>query len=687
MKKQIQVHNIFIMKISQLVLLYLFAIALLANEACGESMNYSDQKYWIEEMQKVHAKFKGQKGTFAQFGDSITVTMAFWSPLRYTRKNSSPEMEKAFKQVNDYMLPQCWSDWKGIEFGSDGGQTIRWAYDNIDKWLKKLNPETALIMFGSNDVNQLELDEYKAKTMTVVKKCLDNGTIVILSTVPPRSGYEEKVLMFSNAIRQISFDLKVPLVDYYNEIIKQRPYDWNGSLDKFKEYDGYDVPTLISRDGVHPSHPVKFRDDYSDEALSSNGYSLRNYLVLMKYAEVIGDVFMSIDHLLYQSWFPKASQLPSPDGDVVRVANVDQLFDAVERVKPGGTILLADGHYMMPRYLEIHTDNVMMRSESGQREKVILDGAESQHGELVGVRRCSGVTFADFTIQNIKYNGFKINSDSNVQKVTIYNCVIHNIWERGVKGVKVPEENREQIRPKGCRIQYCLFYNDRPKQFSDDPADNSNTFDGNYVGGIDTMFAKDWIISDNVFVGIHGRTGQARGTIFIWHDSQDCIVERNIIIDCDTGIALGNSHKPEDIAIHCTGFIVRNNFVTRTPENGIIADYTKNCKILHNTIYDPDNQLKRLIRLVHDNDGLVVANNLLSGPPMRIETESKMEIRDNLTKDMTASFVNPENGNLHLKNEIPELRSAKRLSEVPYDIDGQSRSDPTDYGADEYTIF
>ena len=43
--------------------------------------------------------------------------------------------------------------------------------------------------------------------------------------------------------------------------------------------------------------------------------------------------------------------------------------------RTGGTILLADGRYMMPRYLGITTDNVTLRSESGDRDKVILDGA------------------------------------------------------------------------------------------------------------------------------------------------------------------------------------------------------------------------------------------------------------------------------------------------------------------------
>ncbi len=146
------------------------------------------------------------------------------------------------------------------------------------------------------------------------------------------------------------------------------------------------------------------------------------------------------------SWLPRAPKLPPPEGQVIRVSTVDQLFQAASDVRPGGTILVADGHYMMPRYFELRTDDVTLRSESGDRHKVTLDGAESRHGELVGVRACSGVTFADLTIQNIRHNGFKLNSNFGVHRVTIHNCVIHNIWQRGVKGVRVPKD-RPEIQP------------------------------------------------------------------------------------------------------------------------------------------------------------------------------------------------------------------------------------------------
>lgn len=383
-------------------------------------------------------------------------------------------------------------------------------------------------------------------------------------------------------------------------------------------------------------------------------------------------------------WVPKAPPLPPPQGPVIRVRTVDELFSAAERVSPGGTILMADGHYLLPRYFELHTDGVTLRSASGQRDRVVLDGAQSRHIEVVGIRGAKGVTIADLTIQNIRANGFKINADLGANRVRIYNCVIHNIWQRGIKGPAVPPERREELRPTDCRVEYCLFYNDRPKQFADDPSDRPDTFDGNYVGGIDVMFARRWVIADNVFVGIQGRTRQGRGAVFLWHDAQDCIVQRNVIVDCDSGICLGNSYRPANIAIHATGCIVRNNFVVRCPENGILADYTRDCRIVHNSIHDPASRLRRLIRLVHDNEGLLVANNLLSGPEMRMETTSQVRLLGNVTRPLAEAFVDAAGGNLHLARFVPGVcDAAEPLAEVSEDFDRQVRGPRPDVGADE----
>ncbi len=394
-------------------------------------------------------------------------------------------------------------------------------------------------------------------------------------------------------------------------------------------------------------------------------------------------VFGAVPNL---SWFPKAPALPFPEQNVVMVSNVNELMSAVENAQTGETIALQDGTYSLPRYIEISEDSVTLRSASGNRENVIIDGSQSRHGELIGFRSCDGVTVADLTIQNIQWNGFKINAEDNVQNLTLYNCVIHNIWQRGVKSVRVPEQNREDIRPKNVKIQYCLFYNDHPKRFEDDPKDTPENFDGNYIGGIDAMYPKQWTISDNVFLGIQGRTREGRGCVFLWHHAEDCVVERNIIIECDVGIALGNSSGigENQSSVHGTNMIVRNNFITRTPESGILADYTQDCQIVNNTVFDPNNRMNRLLRIVHDNEGLFVANNLISSPGISVETDDAIQLKNNLIGDYRSYFQDVDNGNLHLlSNAERAIGQGIELESVQYDIDGESRVIPFDIGADE----
>ena len=260
-----------------------------AAEKAQKTKEQPTPAYWVGPMKKVHAKFKGEKGTFAHFGDSITISMAFWTSLKYSQKNMDKPTQAAFDLVKAYMKDKCWGGWKGPQFGNTGMMTIRWAHANVDKWLKKLNPEAALIMFGTNDLGALNAEEYENKTRVVVQKCLDNGTIVILSTIPPRHGADAKCKRFVEAVRKVAKELKVPLCDYYKACMDRRPKDWSGAHPKFKEVPGgtYEVPTVISRDGVHPSNPKKWQGDYSKEGLKNNGFVLRNYMVLRSYAEVL----------------------------------------------------------------------------------------------------------------------------------------------------------------------------------------------------------------------------------------------------------------------------------------------------------------------------------------------------------------------------------------------------------------
>src|SRR4029079_4162039 len=116
----------------------------------------ADDPDWVAPMKEVHARFKGAPGTLAAFGDSITVTMAFWAPLQGEPKNMPDDMRAAHAVVKEYLKPDCWSRSKVPKYGSVVGMTARWADENVDQWLKALTPEAAVILFGTNDLGGLD---------------------------------------------------------------------------------------------------------------------------------------------------------------------------------------------------------------------------------------------------------------------------------------------------------------------------------------------------------------------------------------------------------------------------------------------------------------------------------------------------------------------------------------------------
>jgi len=254
--------------------------------------------YWVEPMRKAHAKWKGAKGTFAQYGDSITVTMAFWTPLKYgERKGITPEMKTARETARRYIHKDVWRTWKGGRWGNTGSTTVGWGFDHIDEWQKRMNPEAAVLMWGTNDAYLgPSVPIYTEQYAAVINRILKDGTVPIITTLPPRSSQRGSVSAFLTVwnFRQATIFIArakhVPLIDLWAEMVRRRPDDWDGRLEKFKDYKGYDVPTLIARDGIHPSNSSPHRNDWTDEGLRCNGFCLRNYLTLKQWYAIYRNV-------------------------------------------------------------------------------------------------------------------------------------------------------------------------------------------------------------------------------------------------------------------------------------------------------------------------------------------------------------------------------------------------------------
>jgi len=253
-------------------------LLLLAGLAFSLTAFAEESDAWVEPMKAARAKFTGQAGTVAEFGDSITITMAFFVPLQERIKNLPGDMQEAQAWIHKYVQGRCWRGWKGPEFGNEGRTTTEWALQHLDGWLKKLNPEVALVMWGTNDTYQgPKPPKYTENLQTIVQKCLDNGTIPILYTIPPKGDQAgnqqatQHVETFVEAARAVAAEKKIPLIDFYKEIMTRQPKDF--------------AKTLLG-DGLHPSYPSQYQNDFSEEGLKNSGYTLRNYLTLQKYHEV-----------------------------------------------------------------------------------------------------------------------------------------------------------------------------------------------------------------------------------------------------------------------------------------------------------------------------------------------------------------------------------------------------------------
>jgi hypothetical protein len=157
----------------------------------------------------------------------------------------------------------------------------------------------------------------------------------------------------------------------------------------------------------------------------------------------------------------KAPALPAPAGEVIRVATVDALYAAVDRVGPGGTILLADGHFQLSRPMVFAGKrDIAMRGASGDPAKVTLVGrgweSESRNDDLLHIARCDGVTIADLTFADSRTYGIKVEAENaptdihGTTRTEIVNNLVHG--EIRFEGGEARLSHNLAARLEGCFV-------------------------------------------------------------------------------------------------------------------------------------------------------------------------------------------------------------------------------------------
>ncbi|MCU0512738.1 MAG: GDSL-type esterase/lipase family protein [Anaerolineae bacterium] len=81
--------------------------------------------------------------------------------------------------------------------------------------LRLTRPAVLLVMFGTNDVEVMPPGAYRANMEQITQLALAQGVIPVLTTIPPRPGYETAVTDFNRVLRETARAYGVPLLDYY----------------------------------------------------------------------------------------------------------------------------------------------------------------------------------------------------------------------------------------------------------------------------------------------------------------------------------------------------------------------------------------------------------------------------------------------------------------------------------------
>jgi len=249
---------------------------------------------WAKAMLPVARKFTGKPGQIILIGDSITYanqsTRWAWGAPR-NRKGGYTDEDKAIlrwshayeqnKNTNGWYLAKVDRPHGRSETAASGIRTNQYlkggfhGLPSLAAILKKFNPQVVFILLGTNDVSGRRKPDDVLKNMnTIVEMILGNGSIPVLTTLPPLRGKRRQDLAKQIDARYLGLAKarQIPILDLYGEMVSRQPGGkWDG--------------TLVGRDGTHLTHKL-CDGPPTKENLKNCGYLLRCYTTVQKLKEV-----------------------------------------------------------------------------------------------------------------------------------------------------------------------------------------------------------------------------------------------------------------------------------------------------------------------------------------------------------------------------------------------------------------
>ncbi|MBI5649081.1 MAG: hypothetical protein HZC40_01315 [Chloroflexi bacterium] len=388
--------------------------------------------------------------------------------------------------------------------------------------------------------------------------------------------------------------------------------------------------------------------------------------------------------------------LALPTGTIVNVSTVAQLQSAVNSATAGTTILIADGTYNLNGvYLRVATSNVTLRSASGNRAAVILDGNYITT-EIIQIV-ASNITLADLTLRAAYYHPIHVMTVAGAHTL---NTLIYNVHiiDPGEQAIKINSAATGYYTDSGTIACSRIELTD---------AGRAQIRNNCYTGGIDAHQSRGWVVRDNHIEGFWCAAGLSEHAIHFWVGSRDTLAERNTLVnnargigfglvENGTGRAYGDAPCPTASGyVDHYGGIARNNFVFANRAALFASEYGFDCgicvwqtcgaQILHNTVAStqvPFSSIEwRFSNTVVDLTNNLVTHNLRDRGG--VDTQA-----GNLENAPLTLFVDGANGNLHLNASASVAINQGAMLAAGLcddDIDGNARPSGAarDIGADE----
>jgi hypothetical protein len=271
----------------------LIALATLSAEtkpALAKFLGKKESWDYVPAMRKVAQKFTGTEGVVLHLGDSITYASPYtaWARggagktkedeaiLRWSHCGEENDRDGWYLAHVDLPKGGSYTAASGVradQYLAGGFKSLT----SLNQIIHKYHPQVAILMLGTNDAWAGRTPEAYATDMdTIVTRLLEHGTVVLLSTIPPLIDNLALQGKYNDALWKLAEKHKLPVIDYYGEILARRPeMTWDGTL--LEKGDGH--PTADRAGVTSTSAPTP-------ENLKQSGYLLRGWLSVKKLEEV-----------------------------------------------------------------------------------------------------------------------------------------------------------------------------------------------------------------------------------------------------------------------------------------------------------------------------------------------------------------------------------------------------------------